>query len=171
MSAKSIFQAFTGVRRDPAKPLTKNMVLSMLNDAVWAPNYKLTEPWRFIIAEDAVKQSLADAIGDAGHLQAAKLVQASPFVLAVAAAKVRNWEDDNNAVCCLVQNFHLLIQANGYPCTTLVEEAFQEKAIKHILQIKPDEYLTSLHAMGYPEGAPACKNEGETALFDKIMVW
>ena len=33
------------------RPVSKSVIERMLDAAVWAPNHRLTEPWRFVILE------------------------------------------------------------------------------------------------------------------------
>ncbi len=58
MSILSLFRETREVRQFAERPVFRELILSILEDAVWAPNHKLREPWRFIYADGTAKQKL-----------------------------------------------------------------------------------------------------------------
>jgi nitroreductase len=44
---------------DPTRPVEREMLLEILEDANWAPTHGLTEPWRFHIYQGDARQTLA----------------------------------------------------------------------------------------------------------------
>ncbi len=45
------------------KPISKEVIDDLLENANWAPNHKKTEPWRFKVIRGAARQRLADFLG------------------------------------------------------------------------------------------------------------
>lgn len=42
------------------EPVSRQQIQAILDAAVWAPNHRLTQPWRFIVLEGAARWPLAD---------------------------------------------------------------------------------------------------------------
>ncbi|MGO4887353.1 nitroreductase family protein [Anaerobacillus sp. MEB173] len=40
----------------------EDLILELLNDAIWAPNHGLREPWRFVVFQGEGKKKFADAV-------------------------------------------------------------------------------------------------------------
>ena len=45
---------------DPAKAIDRAVLMTLLENATWAPSHGLTEPWRFRVYEGAAREGLAD---------------------------------------------------------------------------------------------------------------
>ncbi|MEK4365737.1 nitroreductase family protein [Paenibacillus sp. FSL M8-0212] len=92
------------------RPVSQDLILELLNHAVWAPNDGLREPWRFIFADNRygdIMQGLQEP------------APAYLLVLVKEEADQHKREEDFAAVCCLIQNFRLLAheQRLGVSCT------------------------------------------------------
>lgn len=46
-----------------ARPLPEGTMERLVESAVWAPNHRLTQPWRFVVVEGAAKEELAELRG------------------------------------------------------------------------------------------------------------
>jgi len=79
------------------RPVPKELVLELLNHAVWAPNHKLREPWRFIYIPYSGKPDWFD-----------KKVPAQLVVTLKSDNSTNRQNEDLAAVFCLIQNFKLL---------------------------------------------------------------
>lgn len=155
--------AFTSQPVDPA------LVLELIETAVWVPNHRLTEPWRFVFLSGAAAQRYAEirqemaldgfASPDAEARQAvAKGTYAKfngiPAFLAVimkqhADAQIR--EEDYAACCCLTQNFLLLAWERGLGTSW---KTFKRDArLRQLLSLADDEVVVAWLHMGYPDGA------------------
>ncbi|WP_341280894.1 nitroreductase family protein [Paenibacillus sp. FSL H8-0537] len=63
MSIQELIKDRRTIRKFNTQPLSQETILELMNIAVWAPNHKLREPWRFICAADMEsKARLADHI-------------------------------------------------------------------------------------------------------------
>ncbi|MHB1981805.1 MAG: nitroreductase family protein [Sulfobacillus sp.] len=51
-------------------PLPAGVVDQLIEAATWAPNHRLTEPWRFVVAAGESKQALAQLRGDLARQRA-----------------------------------------------------------------------------------------------------
>lgn len=92
-----------------AAPFSAYNVLRLLNEAVWAPNDGMREPWRFIYVT-------GDKTGAAGNLLFSDEAPSLPFLLVVAAEETdpHKQNEDYAAVCSLIQNFQLLARSEGW---------------------------------------------------------
>ncbi|WP_239551479.1 nitroreductase family protein [Paenibacillus elgii] len=53
MSIAQTIRERRSIRAFNRTPVPQDLVLQLLNDAVWAPNHGLREPWRFIYVGSA----------------------------------------------------------------------------------------------------------------------
>ncbi|MFD2876436.1 hypothetical protein ACFTAO_11490 [Paenibacillus rhizoplanae] len=81
-------------------PFSAYNVLRLLNEAVWAPNDGMREPWRFIYVT-------GDRTEATGKLLFSEEAPSPPFLLVVAREEMdpHKQDEDYAAVCSLIQNF------------------------------------------------------------------
>ncbi len=122
------------VREFTVDPVPRDALKRWLEAACWAPNHRLTEPWRFLVLErgGAARGSIADMAREhafrlGGDLPDAKRnsvadaardeVLESPAFLYVYALPGDDEEisrENYAADCCAVQNFQLAAHSEGY---------------------------------------------------------
>ncbi|OHX65680.1 nitroreductase family protein [Flammeovirga pacifica] len=111
--------------------LPKEDILDILEDANWAPNHGLTQPWRFVVfAEEGLKQ-LSNVQGEVykdntpkelfeekRYEKLKKLPLLSNYVIAIIMKRGDNpkipKQEEMLAVACAVQNLALGVSAKGY---------------------------------------------------------
>lgn len=116
-------------------------VLKLLNDAVWAPNDGMREPWRFIyVTGGEVARQLSSAEEQA----------VLPLLLVVATeeADPHKQQEDYAAVCCLVQNFQLLAKSEPWQVHRLIPEWVYERARCKALGLRPLERIVAVLELG-----------------------
>ncbi len=112
-------------------PVPLELVHELLESAVYAPNHRLTEPWRFVVLTGAGRERYAEirrdmvldfmkGQGEAERKQAAEGTYRKfmnvPLYLLVVMRKQANAEldeEDYAACCCVIQNFLLLAWERG----------------------------------------------------------
>ncbi len=103
------------------QPVTREQIERLLEAAVWAPNHRSTEPWRFHVVAGAAREEMAEAIAatvDEGRARAArsKLTRSPVFIVV---SQVRHEQDpvldleDYAACSCATQNLLLAAHAEG----------------------------------------------------------
>lgn len=116
---------------DPSRPIPRELLAELLEDAHWAPTHGLTQPWRFhVFATPASRARLADALQEIYDTltppprrdaeKRAKLGLAprhAPAVVALfakvePAGKIPEWEEIA-AVSCAAQNLLLSAHERG----------------------------------------------------------
>jgi len=116
MSVSSLFREVHSVRQFLRTPVPRSFILDILEDAVWAPNHRLREPWRFIYADGDKKKQLAETVTSVRHAQLAATINEAQGVLIVTAKTNKDAHiasDDFAAACCLIHNLRLLAWAKG----------------------------------------------------------
>lgn len=160
------------------------LVEELLETAVWAPNHRLTEPWRFIILTDAGREHYAAirrdmALDGMKNQSEAEREQAAvgvyqkflnvPAYLIVAMTTHPNpeiREEDYAATASLIQNFLLLAHDRGLGTCW---KTFKEDArLRTYLGLGADEKVVGIIHMGYP--APVEVQSQRRPIHDRITI-
>ncbi len=112
-------------------PVSRSAIERMLDAAVWAPNHRLTEPWRFFVlqkdsparlkAAAMAQETVLERTGDSRRAEAARQKVLDPpyvvYVYCVPGANEEVTRENYAAVCCAVQNMALAGVAEGLSVT------------------------------------------------------
>jgi len=146
-------------------PVSLELVRELLESAVFAPNHRLTEPWRFIILEGAGRERYAEirrdmvldfmkGQSDAERQQAAdgtyRKFMNVPLYLFVVMRKQANAEldaEDYAACCCVIQNFLLLAWARGLGTTWKTFK--NDVRLREYLKLGENERVVGVVHVGY----------------------
>lgn len=152
-------------RFKPERP-PKQVIESAVEVARWAPNHKLTQPWRFYHLGPETSQAVVDLNSE--------LVSASKGE-AAADTKRRRWngvpgwlvvtrvcdadalraQEDYAACCCAIQNLMLYLWSHGVASKWTTGAVTREQRFYHTLDIDPDhEAVVALLWYGYPDHQP-----------------
>ena len=149
----------------PAPP-PREVLLKSIEVARWAPNHKLTEPWRFYLIGEETADILA-------HLNA-RIVEERKGP-EIAKAKLKQWlsipamvvvtykkagdvfreKEDYAATCCAIHNMSLYLWSKGIGLKWSTTKSTQHPAFYDLLAIDPDrEEVVGLLWCGYPDDVP-----------------
>ncbi len=143
------------------RPVDHQLIHEAVEVARWAPNHRLTQPWKFFHLGPETRSTVIDlavelavkAKGEAAGAARRERLEAVPEWLAVAS---RISEDtlldmeDYAATCCAVQNLMLYLHTAGVGTKWTSGAVTREPATLHALGLKPDEYrVTGLIWIGY----------------------
>jgi nitroreductase len=145
------------------KEITREVIENILENANFAPNHKLTEPWRFKVLRGAAKQRLSDfLIEDYMHNtplneqseRKVKKMSENPIlsdcVIAICMQRhegvIDEWEEIA-AVAMAVQNMWLTCASLGIGCYWSTPPAM--KRMGDFLQLTEGELCLGLFYMGY----------------------
>ncbi|MFB5675813.1 nitroreductase family protein [Paenibacillus terreus] len=122
------------------QPVPEELVLKLLNHAVWAPNHRLREPWRFIF----VPRNEAKKMEWLSHEPGAHLIIVSqndndPY----------KQSENTAAVFCLVQNFQLLAYERGLGVNVIFREWMYDSAACRRLGVMEKERITAVLELGF----------------------
>ncbi|WP_082795360.1 nitroreductase [Alkalihalobacillus trypoxylicola] len=177
-SISDIIRERRSIRDFKPDPIDKDVIVSLLNDAVYAPNHGKREPWRFILFEGEGKKTFAEAVIDTYSPEQrekkatdmAAYYQNIPYHLIVVMPedpRQKKWEEDICATSALIQNFQLLAwekeigvcwKTNLYS----LEPSFREK-----VGVEPGEKIVGVLHIGYFEKIPKAKKR--TLVEEKLV--
>lgn len=170
--AETIRQRRT-VKQFLPQPIPRAVMEELIDLAVWAPNHRMTEPWRFYVLDDAARTQLGDI---AAQITAAKIVnsggelsiatrkgeeaaatwRAVPTLLYVTYVRDANPEvDEENygAVCCALQNLALAAHAAGIGTSWSSGAVAAAPALHQLVGAGDNERMVALMRVGYLDPA------------------
>jgi nitroreductase len=161
------------VHRFQNREVPIELVTELLDTAVWVPNHKMTQPWRFVIVRGDGRKRIAEIsrtnVGkrerdpekakELGQKFYEKFMAVPMFVVVLMkenpAITVR--EEDYASTSCLIHNFSLLAWEQGLGLVWESYPLLSDKAFREALGIQPGERaVASLH-VGYPDQIPAAQ--------------
>lgn len=132
------------------RPVSQELILELLNHAVWAPNDGLREPWRFIFADTRIGKLMQG-------LQ--EYAPAYLLVLVKEEADHHKREEDFAAVCCLIQNFRLLAHEQGLGVRSTLHDWMYDRSRAETFGVLGNERIAAVLELGYGTEQPEGKAE------------
>jgi nitroreductase len=153
----------TNLRIDPERAVDPALITELCTLATWAPNHRLTEPWRFAVltgeARAELGQRAADYQAERGDTNPARINKTrgkylrAPLSLVVGCVFDENPEvhrEDRDAVAAAVQNILLGATAMGmasYWGSGLVTES---PAVKSLCGLAVEDEILAVLYLGWP---------------------
>lgn len=149
-------------------------IIELLDAAVWAPNHKLREPWRFLLFTGDGRKKLAQAIdaemGEDNKFSAnIKQVPAVMLVVLEEDPRQNIWDEDFAAVSALVQNFLLAAWSEEIGTFWVTKPFLYAPKFRKPLGIEAGEKIIGMIYMGYPDVIPSAKER--TPAKDKLTLF
>jgi nitroreductase len=153
------------------EPVPREAIERMLNVAVWAPNHRLTEPWRFFVLEkgSAARQRAADLAyefalqrnNDPIRAERARQAVLDPpvlvYVFCVPGQNEEVTRENYAAVCCAVQNISLAGVAERLAVTWETGGPTRHPSLKEALGAEPDWIMVAMLSIGVPMETPSSR--------------
>lgn len=132
------------------RPVPQQLMLELLNYAVWAPNDGLREPWRFIFADNRN-----------GGLMQGLQEPAPAYLLVVMREEADRYkqEEDFAAVCCLIQNLRLLAYEQGLGVRCTLHDWMYDRRRAETFGVLGNERIAGVLELGYSEAHLEGKSE------------
>jgi nitroreductase len=163
----SVYQALYGRRmawKFQDEPVPREAIERMLDAAVWAPNHRLTEPWRFFVLEKGsmARQKAADLAyefalqrnNDPLRAERARQTVLEPpvlvYVYCVPGPNEEVTRENYAAVCCAVQNVCLAGVAEGLAVAWETGGPTRHPNLKETLGAEPDWTTVAMLSIGVP---------------------
>jgi coenzyme F420-0:L-glutamate ligase/coenzyme F420-1:gamma-L-glutamate ligase len=187
------------IRRYQSKPVPRELVLEVLEVADWAPSAHNSQPWRFIVLEDAgVKRMLAEQMAEAWAADSAKdgqtvdakmrserttrFADAPVLILACLTMEgLRKFPDEQRqsverdlAVESLgagIQNLLLTAHAAGLGACWYCAPAFCKGLVQKMLKIPESVEPHAFITLGYPAESPPVPPRKKLADYCFTDVW
>ncbi|MEK3720780.1 nitroreductase family protein [Paenibacillus sp. FSL H8-0034] len=143
------------------EPIPIEVLMEILNDAVWAPFHSLKEPWRFIMFVGAGRKQFSDAVlltypKDKLEKFAEKVADAychgipvTLLVLIKEEPRSKEWEEAFSAASALIQNIQLLAWERSIGVVWKTNEYNWDPKFREAAGVKPGEKVVGTLHMGY----------------------
>jgi nitroreductase len=172
------------------QPVPHALMQELLDLAVWAPNHRLTEPWRFYVLDGAARNRLGEIaaqitvekiLGSGGEQsvatrkgeEAAETWRSVPTLLYVTTLRDENPEIDQEnygAVCCAIQNFSLAAHAAGLGTSWSSGAVAAAPALHEFVGAGANELMVGLIRVGFLDPAIA-PPKARRKSSDTLTVW
>jgi nitroreductase len=145
-----------------SEPLSNEAVRELVDLARFAPNHKLTQPWRFRVLGPAIRARIESL---AGEKEAVKLRRAPTLVLATAALSGDPLvdEEDLHATACAVYAILLGATARGLASYWRTPKCFTQADVRAVLALGDEEHVVALIHLGPVLSEPAPKERAPLA--------
>ena len=147
--------------------ISAEVIIELLNVAKWAPNHKLTEPWRFQLYGDEGKEQFVQAYIHAqpkvdGEIsekvkRKAQYFRDIPVHLVVVMPedpRQRRWDEDYGAVSSLIQNFQLAAWEREIGMIWRTNDWVYDPLFREAIGVLPGEKVVATLMIGYPKHIP-----------------
>ena len=147
------------------KPVPKDALERMLDAAVWAPNHRLNEPWRFFVLEkdspgrmqvaDAIYQGLLEEWKEERRAAPYKDKVTEPpiviFAYSLDDQDAFKAKENYAAVVAALQNISLAGVAEGLSVTWDTGRVTRVPAVDKVLGAEPNWNVLAMLSVGYPD--------------------
>lgn len=153
------------VRLFKEEPVSLELLMQLLNVAIWAPNHMNRQPWRFILFQGDSRKAFAAAMlatysteerakyGEPKRLYL-ESVPAHLVVVFKEDPRQKVWEEDYAAVCSLIQNFQLAAWEQGLGVVWKTNHYSYYPEFREAVGVLPGEKIAGVLHVGYPRVVP-----------------
>ena len=146
-----------------AGDVPRETIRELIEAAVWAPNHKLTQPWRFNVLTGAARERLGAVWGAAAAAKAEPAAQASvrdgeakkplraPAIVVVSTRtdpSPMTAEEDLTATAAAVQNMLLAAHARGLSAAWKTGKIVYSPEVKAFLGLDPSDRIVAFVYLG-----------------------
>ncbi|WP_426452506.1 nitroreductase family protein [Paenibacillus sp. S-38] len=160
-----LIQARRTIRSFKSDPVSRSLLLELLNVAVWAPNHLNRQPWRFILFQDEGRTTFANAMVQTysaedkekygkKKLEYYKAVPAHLIVVMKEDPRQKVWDEDYAAVCSLIQNFQLAAWEQGLGVVWKTNHFGYDPRFRNDVGVQAGEKIVGILHIGYPDIVP-----------------
>ena len=157
MSILEIIRDRRSVRRYNGEPVPEETLARVLEAARLAPSAKNLQPWKFVVVRDrTTKVALAKAAFDQTFIAEADIV------IAVCGFPERAYPRQGHymnswPIDLAIAFEHLILQASEEGLGTCWIGAFEETAVKAVLDVPADVRVMAMTPIGWPAESPAAR--------------
>lgn len=155
------------VDMDAARNVERALLTQVLEDATWAPNHGMTEPWKFVVHQGAARQRLAETMQQVYRTTTPpeefredkmKKMSENPLLAPVVIACVMERRggakipevEEIEAVACALQNLQLSATAAGLGCYWSSPPLLGTREFAEWLQLGAEDRCVGLIYLGWP---------------------
>ncbi len=139
-----------------SEPVPEDVVRDLVELARWAPNHKLTNPWRFRLLGPETRAAIDRVVSEQ---EVAKLRRAPTLVLVTAVRSEDPVLADEDVQAAAAASYALLLgaTARGLASYWRTPACFREPPVRELLGLADNEVLVSLVHLGPPASDPPPK--------------
>lgn len=167
----SVREAIIGrrsIKKFNGQPVDREMLMRIIDDAVWAPNHKNREPWRIVAACGEEILELHKLLRDTAiprwkelsdeslekQMQKFTLPGAYAFVIVPEDVRQKQRLEDYAAASTFIQNIQLLSWDFGIGSCWKTPDFLDAPDFREALGVKPGERIISMLQLGYFDDMP-----------------
>jgi nitroreductase len=139
-----------------SEPVSEAVVRELVDLARWAPNHKLTNPWRFRLLGPETRTRIDELVPEAEVIK----LRRAPTLLLVTAVRSEDpvlAEEDVLAAAAATYAILLAATERGLASYWRTPACFRETAVRSVLGLDDDEVVVALVHLGPPATEPPAK--------------
>lgn len=147
------------------KEVTEEIVLELLEDAIWAPTHGMRQPWRFIFVSQEQKADFAKKVASTypeERRENREIYLNEPnahlIVIMEEPENQKQWDDNYGATAAMIQNFWLLAWEKGLGAVWKTNPHIYDPKVKEILRVADNEKIVGFIHLGYFDQLPEGKD-------------
>lgn len=170
MDLATIIKERRTIKKFLDKDVPIELIKDLLNTALWVPNHKMTQPWRFILVQGDGRHKICEANRifhekkekdperkqEVGQRAYNKFQGVPLFLIAVMKEDPHPMtrEEDYASMSCIIQNLGLLTWEQGLGMIWATNALIHDHQYRNTLGILPGEKVVGSLHIGYPEKIP-----------------
>ncbi|MBM10455.1 MAG: hypothetical protein CL759_00010 [Chloroflexi bacterium] len=153
------------------EPVSRSAIERMLDAAVWVPNHRMTEPWRFFVSEKGSEMRLNigklaydttfERTGDEKRsINSYEKIIGPPYLIclyAIPGEDEVSTQENYASVCCAGQNISLAGTAEGLSVAWDTGGACRNPNLKQVLGADEDWIMVTMLLIGVPGERPSSR--------------
>ncbi|WP_353738263.1 nitroreductase family protein [Peribacillus asahii] len=180
LTVEEVIRSRRTIKKFKKDPISLDTLKELLDIAIWAPNHKMREPWRFIAFLGEGKQHLVEVLKNEKEKgkfprpmkpeRLEQLLSIPAFVVVVMQADPRPmiFEEDFAAVSACIQNFQLAAWERGIGMLWNTDPTIYSPTFHAQIGVRPGEKVVGIMQIGYPDMTP--KAQQRTSIEEKLTV-
>jgi nitroreductase len=139
-----------------SEPVSEAVVRELVELARWAPNHKLTNPWRFRLLGRETRARIDELVPEA---EVIKLRRAPTLVLVTALPSADPVLGEEDVLATAAATYAMLLAATGRGLASYwrTPSCFRQPAVRSVLELADGEVIVALVHLGPPATEPPAK--------------
>lgn len=174
MELSQLIRERRSIHRFEEREVSLDVVKDLLDTAVWVPNHRMTQPWRFIIVHGEGRKRIAELnpkgkgllksdpekAKEAGQNFYNKMMNVPVYVIVVMKENpvIAIREEDYASTSCVIHNFSLLAWDQGIGMIWESYGFMHEAAFREAVGVQPGEKIVGSLHVGYAAQVPNPQN-------------
>lgn len=161
MNLSEIIKKRVSVNKFNEMAVNVDLVKQLLDHAVYAPNHKMREPWRFVLLEGEGKKKFVsnyiNQVSESSREESQQLLSkvfSAPMIVAFIMPVNKDFRDeleDLQAVATLIQNFLLLATEANLATSWKTPKYIESEIFKEVIGCMPNEIIVGMVMIGYTD--------------------